>query len=535
MTLSNTTIRTRFVLLLGVFVLGFGLCAGWSFHTLNELKVNGPLYQRIVQSKDLVADVLPPPLYVLEPYLVTLQFADTSGAAEQAALRQRMEALRKDYDKRRQYWQQAQLEPDLARLILEQAHVPALQIFSLFESQLFPAVQRSDAAAVTAATAEIRRAYEAHRQVIDQVVVRVNERAARDEQDAERNIAQATGWALGMVLLSVLASIGVAVFIIRSITGPLTLAMGVADRVAEGDLTQNIEVRGRDETARLLGALRRMQDSLLHTVSTVRRNARQVAAASGEIATGNHDLSERTERQASALQETAASMEELDSTVKKNAANAHHAHGLADTASQVALKGSHVMGQVVSTMQGINDSSHRIADIIGVIDGIAFQTNILALNAAVEAARAGEQGRGFAVVASEVRNLAQRSAAAAKEINTLITDSVARVEDGSRLVGQAGRTMEEVVAAIQNVSTIVSEISVASAEQSAGVSQVGLAITQMDQVTQQNAALVEESAAAAQGLQAQAHDLVSAVSVFVLPSESVPNGLGRHVPAGLLA
>ena len=527
MNLFNTTIRTRFVLLLGVFVLGFGLCAGWSFYTLSQLKVNGPLYQRIVQSKDLVDDVLPPPLYVLEPYLITLQFADSTSAEEQASLRQRISALRKDYEKRRGYWQQAQLEPELARLLLDQAHAPAEQMFKAFDDQLAPAVQRADAAAVGAAMADIRRAYEAHRQVIDRLVVQVNERAASDEANAQQSIWQATALSLGMALLSVLASIGVAIVIIRSITGPLTLAMGVADRVAEGDLTQAIEVRGRDETARLLDALRRMQDSLLHTVSTVRRNARQVAAASGEIATGNNDLSERTERQASALQETAASMEELDSTVKKNASSAQQAHGLADTASEVALKGSSVMGQVVSTMKGINDSSHQIADIIGVIDSIAFQTNILALNAAVEAARAGEQGRGFAVVASEVRNLAQRSAAAAKEINTLISTSVARVEDGSRLVDQAGRTMEEVVTAIQNVGTLIGEISVASAEQSAGVSQVGQAIAQMDQVTQQNAALVEQSAAAAQGLQVQAQDLVAAVSVFVLPSEPSMRALPR--------
>ncbi len=312
------------------------------------------------------------------------------------------------------------------------------------------------------------------------------------------------------------ASLFSTVHFIRAITRPISQAVAVARAVANGDLSQQFDVHGKDETAQLLAALKVMQSSLAKLVSNVRQNSESVATASAQIAQGNQDLSSRTEEQASALEETAAAMEELSSTVKQNADNAKQANQLALSASAVAIKGGEVVGQVVTTMKGINDSSKKIADIISVIDGIAFQTNILALNAAVEAARAGEQGRGFAVVASEVRSLAGRSADAAKEIKGLITASVERVELGTALVDQAGHTMTEVVSSIKRVTDIMGEISAASAEQSAGVAQVGEAITQMDQATQQNAALVEESAAAAESLKGQAQQLVGAVAVFKL-------------------
>jgi methyl-accepting chemotaxis protein len=321
---------------------------------------------------------------------------------------------------------------------------------------------------------------------------------------------------VGTAIASVLVGFGCAWFITRSVTGPLNQAVAAADRVADGDLSQPIASTSTDEAGQLLTALGRMQQSLTKTVSNVRGNAESVATASAQIAQGNQDLSSRTEQQASALEETAASMEELGATVKQNADNARQANQLAMSASEVAVKGGDVVGQVVQTMKGINESSRKIADIIGVIDGIAFQTNILALNAAVEAARAGEQGRGFAVVAAEVRTLARRSADAAKEIKGLITASVGRVEQGTALVDQAGATMTEVVTSIKRVTDIVGEISAASSEQSAGVAQVGEAVSQMDQVTQQNAALVEESAAAAESLRGQAQQLVRVVAVFKL-------------------
>ena len=327
---------------------------------------------------------------------------------------------------------------------------------------------------------------------------------------------QSLGMLLATLGLMVALGVGIALFSARRLTAGVLDAVRDADRIADGDLSEPIVVRSRDEMGRLSESLARMQDRLRTIVGGVRGNAEGVATASAQIASGNNDLSTRTEQQASALEETAASMEELSSTVRQNADNARQANQLAMGASTVAVQGGEVVTRVVETMKGINDSSKKIVDIISVIDGIAFQTNILALNAAVEAARAGEQGRGFAVVAGEVRSLAQRSAEAAKEIKTLISDSVERVEQGTTLVDQAGTTMQEVVGAIRRVTDIMGEISAASTEQSSGVAQVGEAVTQMDQATQQNAALVEESAAAAESLKVQASALLTAVSVFKL-------------------
>ena len=317
------------------------------------------------------------------------------------------------------------------------------------------------------------------------------------------------------------------------ITRPLATAVQAARRVAEGDLTGHIEVRSRDETGQLLGALQHMNASLLGIVSQVRSGTEHIASSSTQIAAGNLDLSQRTEEQAASLEETASSMEELTSTVKHNADNARQANQLAASAAQVAVKGGAVVAQVVGTMESINSASKKIVDIIAVIDGIAFQTNILALNAAVEAARAGEQGRGFAVVASEVRNLAQRSASAAKEIKALIGDSVEQVNQGGRLVADAGATMQEIVASVHRVSDIITEITAASTEQSAGIDEVYRAIGQMDSVTQQNAALVEQSAAAAEAMQQQAANLAEVVSVFKVEGGARPRAqlTGHNGPA----
>jgi methyl-accepting chemotaxis protein len=320
---------------------------------------------------------------------------------------------------------------------------------------------------------------------------------------------------LALVLASAVLVVA-ALWLAKYLARPMAHAMHIADQLSQGDLSVSIFPAGNDETTQLLKSMAHMQSNFAGIVYSVKNNAENVATASAEISQGNSDLSARTESQASALEQTAASMEQLGSTVKQNASNAQQANQLAKNASSVAAQGGRVVGQVVETMKGIHESSTKIADILGVIDGIAFQTNILALNAAVEAARAGEQGRGFAVVASEVRSLAGRSADAAREIKTLITASVERVAHGSSLVDQAGSTMDEVVGAIRKVTDIMGEISQASNEQSAGVSQVGEAVTQMDQATQQNAALVEEMAAAASGLKSQAEGLVQAVAVFKL-------------------
>jgi methyl-accepting chemotaxis protein len=331
-------------------------------------------------------------------------------------------------------------------------------------------------------------------------------------------IASARVWLFSVAALAIMLGIAFAFAITRAITRPLREAVAIAQKVAAGDLTSRIETKSRDETGLLLLALRDMNSNLRNIVAEVRVSTDAIGTASQQIAAGNADLSQRTEEQASSLEETASSMEELASTVKQNAENAKQATQLASSASEVAIKGGTVVGEVVQTMSSINESSKKIADIIGVIDGIAFQTNILALNAAVEAARAGEQGRGFAVVASEVRTLAQRSAGAAKEIKELISDSVGKVEAGTRLVDNAGKTMEEIVSSVKRVTDIVSDIAAATQEQSSGIEQVNTAVTQMDQVTQQNAALVEQAAAAAESMREQAGSLGTAVAVFNIGS-----------------
>jgi len=348
-----------------------------------------------------------------------------------------------------------------------------------------------------------------------QAMIELQEKQNRQSIDAMRaDYTLTLEILLGLTVAAVALATFSAWYATHSITGPLGQAVAVAQRVAAGDLTAEIRPASKDETGMLISALRTMNDNLTGIVREVRSGTDTVATASSQIATGNLELSSRTEQQASSLEETASAMEELTSTVGHNASNARQASALASQASEIAARGGSVVGDVVQKMAGINESSKRIVDIISVIDGIAFQTNILALNAAVEAARAGEQGRGFAVVASEVRGLAQRSAAAAKEIKTLIDDSVSKVADGSSLVTQAGATMQEVVSSVRQVTDIVQEISVASQEQTEGIGQINTAMTQMDQVTQQNAALVEQAAAAAGALEDQAARLRQTVSVF---------------------
>ncbi|RST45544.1 HAMP domain-containing protein [Variovorax sp. DXTD-1] len=362
--------------------------------------------------------------------------------------------------------------------------------------------------------------YQAALQVYGKAVQQIaeNQRVQIDAKAREiQQIHRSSRWVV--ICLSAVALLAGALCAWRLTVGivrPMRDALRLAERVASGDLTTRIVSNTRDEVGQLLAALKSMNDNLSKVVGDVRQGTDTIATASGQIASGNQDLSSRTEQQASSLQQTAASMEELTSTVKQNADNARQANQLAASASEVAVRGGSVVNEVVDTMGSINSSSRKIVDIIAVIDGIAFQTNILALNAAVEAARAGEQGRGFAVVAAEVRNLAQRSAAAAKEVKGLIDDSVGKVEAGSQKVAEAGQTMDEIVASVRRVTDIMGEIAAASQEQTTGIEQINQAITQMDQVTQQNAALVEEAAAAAASLQDQAGSLSQLVGVFRL-------------------
>ncbi len=507
----------RLAFMIALFVVGFIVFGGWSFKTLDELKVNGPLYQRIVQGKDLVADILPPPEYILESYLVVLQIAAAPDKSERDALVTRLTSLKADYDTRHAFWLKEGLDAGLSELFLKQAHAPALAFYDTAFNVLVPPAQRGDTAAVTAALARLKPDYEAHRKVIDRVVEITTKRTEADEASAKTQIQSGTLLMLAILGLSLGAGVIVATLIVRgvlkSIGGEPDYATDMTNRMADGDFGATITISA-DRSGSLLWAIKNLQEMMIRTTAQIKEAVEGVGAGSHQIATGNLDLSQRTEEQASALQETSASMAQLTSTIRQNADSAQQANLLAVSAADVAQKGGAVVSKVVATMGAINDSAKKIADIIGVIDSIAFQTNILALNAAVEAARAGEQGRGFAVVAAEVRTLAQRSAAAAREIKSLITDSVAQVVVGSELVQQAGSTMDEILARSSEVTAIMGTIAIASQEQTTGISHINGALNQMDQVTQQNAALVEQAAAAAGSLQDQADGLARLVSVF---------------------
>jgi methyl-accepting chemotaxis protein len=412
------------------------------------------------------------------------------------------------------------LEPLLIDDAEKQAYAKAVEIRKTYLSSRDNVMKLKAAGNIEEATAVLEKTYlpaaATYQDTVHDFVGQ--QRAKLDQLASQISVLKEQSRRMVALLACLCVALGMVCswWLTRSITRPVREAVDAAERVAAGDLTSQLDAKTNDEVGQLLRALKNMNGKLLTVVGEIRTGSDSIATASAEIAAGNLDLSARTEQQASSLGETAASVEELTATVAHNADNARQANQLAESASEVANRGGMVVSQVVDTMASINESSKKIVDIIGVIDGIAFQTNILALNAAVEAARAGEQGRGFAVVASEVRNLAQRSSAAAKEIKDLINDSVAKVDDGSRLVDQAGATMEEIVGSVRRVTDIIGEITAATQEQTAGLGRINEAVGQMDAVTQQNASLVEEAAAASASMQDQAAQLAGVVSQFKL-------------------
>ncbi|TAN67191.1 MAG: PAS domain-containing protein [Methylobacter sp.] len=743
--MNRLSIKMRFTIILGTLVIGLLLSGFAIFKAMNTLNVNGPLYQRIVQGKDLIADILPPPEYIIESYLLTLQLSQATDPAEIDALTARFKTLKKDYESRHSYWLGQSLEQELHTPLLQVSYQAAQEFYTEAEQHFLPAIQAGDRNGALDSLQKMRPTYEQHRAAIDKVVQLTTARNAKDEIQARNTIHWYSIILVGIFAFSVAAAVVLMAIISRSIirqlggepidvtdlakniaTGKLDNAIAikqgdsdsllatmknmqqqllerisadrqianealriktaldsissnvmiadndrtiiymnpavhtmlrqaeadirqsmphfdpskligssidafhqkpahqqallgsfsstlrseisiagrtfylvanpinnehgekigavvewkdrtaevgieqeianVVDAAAQGDFSRRFNLEGKEgffrelsisinqlmqtsetglnEVVRILNALSRgdltetitndyvgtfgqLKDDSNTTVETLKAIINQIKDAADsintgtkEIASGNNDLSYRTEQQAASLQQTAASMDELTSTVQNNAANAQQANRLAVDASDIASKGVDVVGQVIMTMDDINESSHKIGEIISVIDDIAFQTNILALNAAVEAARAGDQGRGFAVVAVEVRNLAQRAATAAGEIKILINDSVGKVSGGSKLVAQAGQTMEEIVNSIHGVTKMMAEITTASAEQRSGIEQVNQAIAQMDNATQQNAALVEQAAAAGESLEEQAQNLVETVSRFKVAADS---------------
>lgn len=478
--------------------------------------------REVFVSKDVVADILPPPMYLIEIRLVLSEALE--GTIDGAEAKKLVDRLVSEYEARVEYWTK---NPPygLERQLLGRQHEAAQKFIAAAQTKIIDNLLSGNTDVARNNLVQVHALYLEHRLGVDETVAAGTQFATASIDGFDGTHAKAGAIALSMAIAAVALVLFFYRLVLRSIQGPVERCTRQARQIADGDLVAREEAdrSRRDVLGELERALSDMRGNLAEIVGGVRQSADSVSIASVQIAQGNHDLSQRTEEQASALEETSASMEELGSTVRHNADNAKQANQLAQGASTVAVKGGEVVGQVVNTMKGINDASKKIADIISVIDGIAFQTNILALNAAVEAARAGEQGRGFAVVASEVRSLAGRSADAAKEIKSLITASVERVEQGTVLVDQAGATMQEIVTAIKHVTDIVGEISSASSEQSSGVAQIGQAVNEMDKVTQQNAALVEQSAAAAESLKAQAVQLSQAMAVFKLGHDDSVN------------
>lgn len=527
--LRRFSISHRLNALIALFFIALLTYGFWSMGTLSKYKVNGSVYQSVVMSKDLIADILPPSEYIIESYLVTFQLARSADDSEINQFSTRLKQLKDEFEQRHDFWKTQALRKDMSELILSKTYEPATKFYSIAFNELIPAVTAKNTEQIESVMQKLKVQYDQHLELITKLVATTNDYATKVETEAASNIKTATVVSMIMLISFLLLVIFIALVIVKSILQPLNKAIEAAEIVAQGNLNNTIEADFNDEPGQLLQSLKLMNDNLSSTIYNIRVSAEVVATTAKEIELGNLDLSSRTEEQAGSLETTASTMEELTSTVKQNAENAKLANKLVLSTSSVAVAGGNVVQKVVDNMSLITQSSRKIEDIIGVIDSIAFQTNILALNAAVEAARAGEQGRGFAVVASEVRNLAQRSATAAKEIKELIAESMGTVETGSHLVAEAGVNMNKIVSSIKQVEELMSEIASASSEQSIGIEQVSALLNQMDEVTQQNTALVEESAAASGTMQQEAENLRLEISKFICVNQQQTVRQSHHV------
>jgi methyl-accepting chemotaxis protein len=541
MRFADLRVGTKLGCLTAVAVIGVTAFASLAYQTLTVVMVNGPVYERIADAKDLIADVLPPPEYLVESYLNVLQLVEETDATRVQALLGRSAKLKQEYEERHAYWDKKLPEGRLRDAMIRASYGPAMRFFALRDAEFIPAIlQGSRDPARAIANGGLKASYDEHRRAIDEVVVGATEQAAAEERSAVETLRTRSAMLVGLALLVVAGVALLSWMIGRAIARNLARTRDVLEAVAAGDFTQQLAVESRDELGQVAIALNQAVDSMREALDKVKAAASHTATASQELSAASAQLSSGAQAQAAALEETAASLEEITGTVKQNADNARQANQLAVGSRDVAEKGGQVVADAVQSMNDINKSSERIADILTTIDEIAFQTNLLALNAAVEAARAGEQGRGFAVVASEVRNLAQRSATAAKEIKGLIQDSGQKVRTGSALVSRSGETLNEIVGSVKRVTDIIAEIAAASGEQSAGIDQVSQAVTQLDQVTQSNAAQTEELSSTAHALAGQAEELQLLVARFKLGAgpaaqSEVVHRTNGHVPTPRIA
>ena len=536
--LEKLKVRTGMMLVLACFVITLALACGLSW-------MNAESSVREIEDLNNVAVHQVDPLYESNAALLRVRLSLGSGIADlqagaqdqaasaEAAAAAQLKLARERFD-RYMAVPKSERGQELAMVLQGRFNAYAAGL-----DELDAALKERSVARYQQNEARVRQADADFAKDMQVFLARVQERSDGVLERSQSTYSTARISAIVLLSVALLLAVLCWAFIRRGVLLPLQDAGRHFDRIAAGDLTQRVDARSNNEIGTLFSAVRRMQEGLTRTVTTVRQGVEEINVGAAEIAAGNANLSTRTEEQAAALEETASTMEELAATVKQNADNAAQANQLAAVSMEVAQRGGHTVGQVVATMQGISESSRRISEIVSVIDGIAFQTNILALNAAVEAARAGEQGKGFAVVAGEVRSLAQRAAQAAKEIKALIETSVETVAAGSSQVSAAGQTMEEIVISVQRVADIMGEISAASAQQAGGIDQVSLAVSQMDEVTQQNAALVEEASAAASAMEDQARRLAEATSVFKTQSgqviEVAPVQVGGRTPASRLS